>query len=138
MFTEVLESHLFSFLIQNFDSETFRSLNQMAKSIKDLKKENTFLKSKSEKSDITLIELANEVKDFAYIHLNEYMNSYICCLGFTHINNLFYLHEQREILKKQLEKTRNQKEKLESLCRSLQAERKTNSGAGSSSDSIPA
>lgn len=34
------------------------------------------------------------------------------------------LVEQRERLKKQLEKTKNQKDKLESLCRSLQAERK--------------
>lgn len=34
----------------------------MAKSVKELKKENAFLKSKSEKSDITLIELADEVK----------------------------------------------------------------------------
>lgn len=33
----------------------------MAKSIKELKKENAFLKSKSEKSDVTLIELADEV-----------------------------------------------------------------------------
>lgn len=33
----------------------------MAKSIKELKKENSFLKSKCEKSDITLIELVDEV-----------------------------------------------------------------------------
>jgi len=33
----------------------------MAKSMKELKKENQFLKSKSEKSDITLIELVDEV-----------------------------------------------------------------------------
>ena len=33
----------------------------MAKSIKELKKENSFLKSKTEKSDINIIELANEV-----------------------------------------------------------------------------
>lgn len=33
----------------------------MAKSIKELKKENTFLKSKCEKSDFTLIELVEEV-----------------------------------------------------------------------------
>lgn len=38
----------------------------MAKSIKELKKENSFLKSKSEKSDITLIELVDEVSP-AYI-----------------------------------------------------------------------
>jgi hypothetical protein len=31
---------------------------------------------------------------------------------------------QREVMKKQLDKYKNQKEKLESLCRSLQAERK--------------
>lgn len=34
----------------------------MAKSIKELKKENASLKSKSEKSDVTLIELADEVR----------------------------------------------------------------------------
>lgn len=34
----------------------------MAKSIKELKKENIFLKSKSEKSDVTLIELVEEVR----------------------------------------------------------------------------
>lgn len=46
--------------------------------------------------------------------------------------------EQRSSLKKQLEKTRNQKEKLESLCRSLQAERKTNTVAVSNtSDALP-
>lgn len=33
----------------------------MAKSVKELKKENTFLKSKCEKSDISLIELVEEV-----------------------------------------------------------------------------
>ncbi|XP_065872477.1 uncharacterized protein [Euphorbia lathyris] len=71
--------------------QTFKQeIEKMGKSIKELKKENVFLKSKSEKSDITLIELV----------------------------------EEREKLKKQLEKTKNQKEKLESLCRSLQAERK--------------
>ncbi|KAI4351328.1 hypothetical protein L6164_005703 [Bauhinia variegata] len=74
--------------------ETFKQeIERMAKSIKELKKENQFLKSKSEKSDVTLIELVDE----------------------------------RERLKKQLEKTKNQKEKLESLCRSLQAERKQTS-----------
>ncbi|KAL3656109.1 hypothetical protein CASFOL_000505 [Castilleja foliolosa] len=81
--------------------ETFKQeIEKMAKSIKEYKKENTFLKSKCEKSDVALIELA----------------------------------EERERLKKQLEKTRNQNQKLESLCRSLQAERKANSV---SSDSIP-
>ncbi|CAK9152236.1 unnamed protein product [Ilex paraguariensis] len=82
--------------------ETFKQeIDKMAKSKKELKKENSFLKSKSEKSDITLIELV----------------------------------EEREHLKKQLEKTKNQKEKLESLCRSLQGERKQNSAGTSSSDS---
>lgn len=33
----------------------------MAKSIKDLKKENNFLKRKCEKSDVSLIELVEEV-----------------------------------------------------------------------------
>ncbi|THG08413.1 hypothetical protein TEA_015071 [Camellia sinensis var. sinensis] len=41
--------------------ETFKQeIEKMAKSIKQLKKENAFLKSKSEKSDITLIELVEE------------------------------------------------------------------------------
>ncbi|EXB80109.1 hypothetical protein L484_013436 [Morus notabilis] len=41
--------------------ETFKQdIQKMAKSIKELKKENSFLKSKSEKSDITLIELVDE------------------------------------------------------------------------------
>nr|XP_015877151.2 beta-taxilin isoform X1 [Ziziphus jujuba var. spinosa] len=82
--------------------ETFKQeIEKMAKSIKELKKENLFLKNKTDKSDITLIELVDE----------------------------------REQLKKRLERTRNQKEKLESLCRSLQAERKENSGSNSS-DSV--
>lgn len=77
--------------------ETFKQeIEKMGKSVKELKKENTFLKSKCEKSDVTLIELV----------------------------------EEREHLKKQLEKTKNQKEKLESLCRSLQAERKQTSTGG--------
>ncbi|GLJ26374.1 hypothetical protein SUGI_0508170 [Cryptomeria japonica] len=71
--------------------ESFKKeMEKMAKTIKDLNKENNFLKSKCENSDISLIELVDE----------------------------------RAKLKKQLEKTKNQKEKLESLCRSLQAERK--------------
>ncbi|GKU91750.1 hypothetical protein SLEP1_g5575 [Rubroshorea leprosula] len=83
--------------------ETFKQeIEKMTKSIKELKKENAFLKSKCEKSDVTLIELV----------------------------------EERERLKKQLEKTKNQKEKLESLCRSLQAERKQNSVGSNSSDSV--
>lgn len=74
--------------------ETFKQeIEKMSKLTKDLKKENTFLKSKCEKTDYTLIELV----------------------------------EERERMKKQLEKTKNQKEKLESLCRSLQAERKQGS-----------
>ncbi|KAL7148623.1 hypothetical protein ABFS83_06G191100 [Erythranthe nasuta] len=41
--------------------ETFKQeTEKMAKSIKELRKENVFLKSKSEKSDVTLIELAEE------------------------------------------------------------------------------
>lgn len=84
--------------------ETFKQeIEKMAKSIKELKKENVFLKSKCDKTDVTLIELVDE----------------------------------RERLKKQLEKTKNQKEKLESLCRSLQAERKQNSIDSNNSDSVP-
>ncbi|GFQ03436.1 alpha-taxilin, partial [Phtheirospermum japonicum] len=84
--------------------ETFKQeIEKMAKSIKEYKKENTFLKSKCDKSDVALIELA----------------------------------EERELLRKQLEKTRNQNQKLESLCRSLQAERKANPVGGNSLDSIP-
>ncbi|KAI3699281.1 hypothetical protein L2E82_43499 [Cichorium intybus] len=58
------------------DGEKFQQF-QMAKSIKELKKENTFLKGKTKKSDITLIQLV----------------------------------EERERMKKQLEKSKNQKEK---------------------------
>ncbi|XP_057516812.1 uncharacterized protein LOC130798010 isoform X2 [Amaranthus tricolor] len=82
--------------------ETFKQeIEKMSKLTKELKKENTFLKSKCEKSDYTLVELI----------------------------------EERERMKKQLEKTKNQKEKLESLCRSLQAERKQ--GFNSSSQPEP-
>ncbi|XP_059628267.1 uncharacterized protein LOC132271041 isoform X3 [Cornus florida] len=49
---------------------------------------------------------------------------------------LIELVEEREHLKKQLEKARNQKEKLESLCRSLQAERKQSSVGSNSSDTV--
>lgn len=88
--------------------ETFKlEIEKMAKSIKELKKENAFLKGKCERSDVTLIELV----------------------------------EEREQWKKQLEKVKNQKEKLESLCRSLQAERKQSSGGGGcnkcDSDAVP-
>ncbi|KAF3779132.1 Alpha-taxilin [Nymphaea thermarum] len=41
--------------------ETFKQeMEKMAKSVKELKKENTFLKSKCEKSDFTLIKLVDE------------------------------------------------------------------------------
>ncbi|XP_068636486.1 uncharacterized protein [Aristolochia californica] len=85
--------------------ETFKQeMAKMAKSMKELKKENTFLTSKCEKSDVTLIELV----------------------------------EEREYLKKQQDKVKNQKEKLESLCRSLQAQRKQNlAGSSSTSDLLP-
>ncbi|KAA3464091.1 beta-taxilin-like [Gossypium australe] len=84
--------------------ETFKQeIEKMAKSIKELKKENAFMKSKCEKSDVTLIELV----------------------------------EEREQMKKQLQKTKNQKDKLESLCRSLQAERKQGSATGNSSSEHP-
>jgi hypothetical protein len=39
----------------------------------------------------------------------------------------FMMFPQRELTKKQMVKLKNQKEKLESLCRSLQAERKQGS-----------
>ncbi|KAF6150465.1 hypothetical protein GIB67_030266 [Kingdonia uniflora] len=92
--------------------ETFKQeIEKMAKSIKELKKENIFLKGKSEKSDVTLIELVEEL----------YLVSSI----------------QREHLKKQMEKVKNQKEKLESLCRSLQLERKHSSIGNNISDPVP-
>ncbi|XP_026394852.1 beta-taxilin-like isoform X2 [Papaver somniferum] len=79
--------------------ETFKQeIEKMGKSIKELKKENIFLKSKCEKTDVTLRELVGE----------------------------------REHMKKQLEKLKNQKEKLESLCRSLQAQRKQSLAESSS------
>ncbi|XP_010253571.1 PREDICTED: alpha-taxilin isoform X2 [Nelumbo nucifera] len=49
---------------------------------------------------------------------------------------LIELVEEREQFKKQIEKLKNQKEKLESLCRSLQAERKQTS-VGSNNSDIP-
>ncbi|KAF3647189.1 hypothetical protein FXO37_20085 [Capsicum annuum] len=63
------------------------------------------------------------------------------------LTSLFYSSQQnglaakgkdlrREFLKRQLEKTKNQKERLEALCRSLQAERKAHSVASNDSDSI--
>ncbi|CAF1899855.1 hypothetical protein HID58_046617 [Brassica napus] len=83
--------------------ETFKQeIDKMSKAIKELRKENAFLKSKTERSDFTLVELV----------------------------------EERERLKKLLEKTKNQKDKLESLCRSLQAERKQKQS--NSSDSAAA
>lgn len=42
----------------------------MSKSMKDLKKENTFLKSKCDKTDVTLIEFANEVR-FAHTYIKQ-------------------------------------------------------------------
>ncbi|CAN6842915.1 unnamed protein product [Brassica oleracea] len=80
--------------------ETFKQeIDKMSKAIKELRKENAFLKSKTERSDFTLVELV----------------------------------EERERLKKLLEKTKNQKDKLESLFRSLQAERKQKQSNGSHS-----
>eukprot|EP01018_Ginkgo_biloba_P015867 Gb_38239 [translate_table: standard] len=85
--------------------ESFKKeMEKMAKTIKDLNKENNFLKTKCEKSDVSLIELV----------------------------------EERAKLKKQLEKAKNQKEKLESLCRSLQAERKQQGGINSNDLNIAA
>ncbi|XP_074276361.1 uncharacterized protein LOC141600083 [Silene latifolia] len=82
--------------------ETFKlEIEKMGKSTKELRKENSFLKTKCERSDFTLIELV----------------------------------EERERMKKQLEKTKNQKDKLESLCRSLQAERKQCSDTSSQAES---
>ncbi|KAK4790576.1 hypothetical protein SAY86_017880 [Trapa natans] len=49
---------------------------------------------------------------------------------------LVELVEERERTKKQMEKMKNQKEKLESLCRTLQAERKQNLLGSNSSDSL--
>ncbi|XP_038980204.1 alpha-taxilin-like isoform X2 [Phoenix dactylifera] len=82
--------------------EAFKQeMEEMAKLIKELEKENEFLKNKCEKSDIALVNLV----------------------------------EERELMKKQLEKVKNQKEKLESLCRSLHAERKQNL-VGSNTDPV--
>eukprot|EP00268_Persea_americana_P033223 TRINITY_DN32952_c0_g1_i1.p1 TRINITY_DN32952_c0_g1~~TRINITY_DN32952_c0_g1_i1.p1 ORF type:complete len:541 (-),score=146.12 TRINITY_DN32952_c0_g1_i1:594-2042(-) len=84
--------------------EAFKlEMEKMAKSIKDLKKENNFLKRKCEKSDVSLIELV----------------------------------EEREHLKKQLEKVKGRKDKLESLCRLLQAERKQNLVESNASQPVP-
>lgn len=47
--------------------------NQMAKSIKELKKENQFLKSKSEKSDVTLIELVDEVHSLGFLFVLDHL-----------------------------------------------------------------
>ena len=41
----------------------------MAKSIKELKKKNQLLKSKSKKSDVTLIELVDDVYNFLFFFL---------------------------------------------------------------------
>lgn len=45
----------------------------MTKSIKELKKENSFLKSKCEKSDVTLIELLDEVN----LHLLQFYYTFL-------------------------------------------------------------
>lgn len=47
----------------------------MAKSIKDLKKENAFLKNKCEKSDITLRELVDEVRVTSVTFVLPYLSS---------------------------------------------------------------
>lgn len=61
---------------------------------------------------------------------------YICLQKQITINFIHLSFEQREYLKKQLEKTKNQKEKLESLCRSLQAERKQTPSAENSLEPV--
>ncbi|EEE58846.1 hypothetical protein OsJ_10433 [Oryza sativa Japonica Group] len=77
--------------------ETYKKeMEKMVKLIKDLKKDNEFMKSKCENSDVALVKLI----------------------------------EERELMKKQVDKFKNQKEKLESLCRSLQAERKQSPSGG--------
>ena len=45
----------------------------MSKAIKELRKENAFLKSKTERSDLTLIELVEEVNQtiFSQIFVNQ-------------------------------------------------------------------
>ncbi|RWW75320.1 hypothetical protein BHE74_00016654 [Ensete ventricosum] len=92
--------------------EAFKQeMEKMAKLIKELKKENEFLKSKCEKSDIALVKLIEEL---------------LCDYDAVLIVLFSLLFWKRESMKKQLEKVKNQKEKLESLCRSLQAERKHN------------
>ncbi|GMH13325.1 hypothetical protein Nepgr_015166 [Nepenthes gracilis] len=50
---------------------------------------------------------------------------------------LVELLEERERMKKQLERTKNQKDKLESLCRLLQAERKQNLNGNRKTESPP-
>ncbi|XP_039132402.1 alpha-taxilin [Dioscorea cayenensis subsp. rotundata] len=74
--------------------ETFKQeMEKMGKLIKELKKENQFLKSKCERSDVAIVKLI----------------------------------EERELMKMQIEKVKNQKDKLESLCRTLQEERRNRS-----------
>nr|ACG40719.1 alpha-taxilin [Zea mays] len=90
--------------------ETYKQeMEKMILVIKNLKKDNEFLKGKCENSDIALVKLI----------------------------------EERELTKKQIEKLKNQKETLESLCRSLQAERKQGRSASipdapSSQEDMPA
>ncbi|KAF9590973.1 hypothetical protein IFM89_000518 [Coptis chinensis] len=129
--------------------ETFKQeIEKMAKSTKELKKENAFLKGKCEKSDVTLIELVDEGKNLGNREFDSKSDrSFALCalgeLGWRNVpflaclyglkgakgapNRLLEIFLPREQWKKQLDKMRNQKEKLESLCRSLQAERKQNS-----------
>lgn len=52
----------------------------MAQSIKELKKENMFLKGKCEKSDVTLIELVEEV--------------WITCISMLHFSELFPINNE--------------------------------------------
>ncbi|WMV24695.1 hypothetical protein MTR67_018080, partial [Solanum verrucosum] len=53
--------------------ETFKQdIEKMAKSIKELKKENAFLKAKCDKSDVSLIELAEEVPQTDTLNCKEH------------------------------------------------------------------
>ncbi|KAJ0243057.1 Alpha-taxilin-like protein [Hirschfeldia incana] len=86
-------------VVETFKQEFKQEIDNMSKEIKELRKDNAFLKGKTERSDFTLIHLV----------------------------------EEREKSKKLLEKTKNQKDRLESLCRSLQAERKQKESNGKDS-----
>ncbi|KAG2312472.1 hypothetical protein Bca4012_027023 [Brassica carinata] len=89
-------------VFETFRQEFKQEIDKLSKEIKELRKENAFLKGKTERSDFTLVQLV----------------------------------EERERQKKLLEKTKNQKDKLETLCRTLQAERKQKES--NSSDSAAA